>query len=125
MSLIQGQLQTRTGAGCPSLCDAAGEYLVCGSPGSEALAHCLDGPGDLWHSGLLRSSAGLLPELKYWKPCGWWYLNDADPTITSVSWRVDSAAFVVRRSVWECLVGFDRAFSSEAGKGLDFGFRLL
>src|SRR2546430_10885490 len=46
-------------------------------PYTTLFRSCLKGPGDLWHSGLLRSYGGLLAELKYWKPCGWWYLNDA------------------------------------------------
>lgn len=114
------------GWGTPALHDSMiGDCLVCGSPDAEILSQCLDGPGDLWHSGLVRAAAGLLGELKYWKPCGWWYLNDAAPAITSVAWRVDASAFVVRQSVWECLNGFDRAFTSQAAQGLDFGFRLL
>src|SRR5689334_17134111 len=102
-----------------------GEFLVYGSPDSEILDRCLDGPGDLWHSGLLRSSGGLLEELKYWEPCGWWYLNDTRPDIASVSWRVDATAFVVRRTAWESLNGFDQGFLSESAKALDFGYRLL
>lgn len=119
-------MQPAAGHDYPALRDAyGGEYLVCGRPDPEILACSLDGPGDFWHSGLLRATAALLPELKYWTPCGWWYLNDADPAISSVSWRADAGAFAVRRSAWECLDGFDRAFWSDAARGLDFGFRLL
>jgi GT2 family glycosyltransferase len=101
------------------------EYVIFGDPDLEKLHGLIDGPGDLWHSGPSRGRSGLLSELKYWQPCFWWYLNDIDAHAGGVSWRVDAGAFVVRRSVWDLLGGFDPAFASSAARALDFGFRLL
>ncbi len=100
------------------------DIVVFGEPDAAVLDSLLEGQGDLWHSGLNRGCAGLLAELKYWRP-DWWYLNDFDPTRPGVCWRVDGEAFVIRREVWERLGGFDAAYLSDAAKGLDFGFRLL
>lgn len=83
------------------------------------------GAGDLWHSGLLRGTAGLLSELKYWSPVYWFFLNDADSTKRCVSWRVDACAFAIRLSVWQALGGFDSAYDSDEMRGLDLGYRLL
>lgn len=104
---------------------AGDKYIVAGSPDWSVLEESAGGPGDLWHSGLQRGCGGLLDELRYWTPCGWWYLNDTDPLISSVSWRVDAFGFVARRSAWEALGGFDPAYASSVAQGLDFGFRLL
>jgi GT2 family glycosyltransferase len=106
-------------------CEAGQEYVAFGDPDQYALPELLRGPGDLWHSGLERGCGGLLGELKYWSACGWWYLNEASPLISSVSWRVDATGFVARRSAWESLGGFDLAYTSGLARGLDFGFRLL
>jgi GT2 family glycosyltransferase len=99
-----------------------------GADGDELAAverRLADGPGDLWHSGLLRGTAGLLPELRYKDPVWWWYLNDGDGHERRVAWRVDAGAFAVRASVWERLGGLDPAYSSDTTRGLDLGLRLM
>lgn len=101
------------------------EFVVVGHPDLAVLGQHLEGPGDLWHSGLDRGLRGSLPELDCWAAVFWWYVNDGDPASTCTSWRVDATGFVVRKSAWEAVGGFDRAYSSEFVRGLDLGFRLL
>ena len=104
---------------------AGEEILIHGTPDLDLLKKEIAGPGDLWHSGLLRDCDNLFPELVYATQVYWFYLNDADNSVRSVSWRVDSTAFAVRLSAWEALGGFDAAYSSEVARAIDLGFRLL
>ena len=103
-----------------------GERVVlCGAPDLGILEEIIVGPGDLWHSGLLRGYAGLLPELKYWSPVYWYYLNDTAPDVRNVSWRVEYGAFAVRASVWEAMGGLDTSYTSRTTPSLDLGFKLI
>src|SRR5687768_4472740 len=104
---------------------AGEEVLICGAPDLVQLEKEIAGPGDLWHSGLLRGCHNLFPELVYAAQVYWFYLNDADGSVRSVSWRVDPTAFAVRLSAWKALGGFDPAYSSDAARALDLGFRLI
>ena len=101
------------------------ECLIRGLPESSVLEASLAGPGDLWHSGLLRGCGGVLSEIVYYLQVYSYYLNDVDANLRSVSWRVDPSAFAIRSSVWEALDGFDVAYESEAARALDLGFRAL
>lgn len=101
------------------------KVLICGTPDLQVLEEMITGSGDLWHSGLQRGCAGLLAELKYWSPVYWYYLNDIDPRVSSVSWRVEHEAFAVRSRVWETIGGLDTGYISEPTRALDLGFRLI
>ncbi len=101
------------------------KVLICGTPDLQALEEMVAGSGDLWHSGLQRGCGGLLAELKYWSPVYWYYLNDINPHVRSVSWRVEHGAFAVRSRVWETIGGLDAGYISEQARALDLGFRLI
>ncbi|MBI5629274.1 MAG: glycosyltransferase [Elusimicrobia bacterium] len=101
------------------------ELLAVGNPDAALLGGLSEGPGDLWHSGLQRGAGGLLGELRYWSPVYWFYLNDVDPVVRGVSWRLDPGGFVVRASAWRALGGADPGYASDAARALDLGFRLL
>src|ERR1700730_9079423 len=104
---------------------AGEEILIHGSPDLDLLKKEIAGPGDLWHSGLLRGCDNLFHELVYATQVYWFYLNDADSSVRSVSWRVDSTAFAFRLSAWQALGGFDAAYSSGVARAIDLGFRLV
>lgn len=108
----------------PPVLNARLGLLVAGTPDEKLLGAHATGPGDLWHSGLLRGFENVLGELMYWEP-DWWYLNNVPADAVSVSWRCDPEAFAIRPEVWERLGGFDPAYESDVTRMLDFIFRLI
>ncbi|OBX21494.1 glycosyl transferase family 2 [Gelidibacter algens] len=103
-----------------------GEILLyVGDPDVDNFKKLIDGPGDLWHSSLDQGFRNCFPELIYQTAVYWWFLNDFENVNSAVNWRVNSRAFVIRKSVWEQLPGFDKAYSCEIMQGLDFGFNFI
>ncbi|NLP58152.1 glycosyltransferase family 2 protein [Lutibacter sp. B1] len=103
-----------------------GELLLfTGTPNFTILDDLVDGPGDLWHSSLDQGYKNAFQDIVYQTAVYWWYLNDFENVSTSISWRVNPESFVVRKSVWENLGGFDEMYESDSMKGLDLGYNLL
>jgi hypothetical protein len=42
-----------------------------------------------------------------------------------VSWRINPNAFVIRKSVWDTLNGFDEEYQNKQLMALDFGYNAL
>lgn len=101
------------------------QLLYCGNPNVEKLEELASGAGDLWHSSLDQGFTNAFEAIIYQTAVYWWYLNDFETSEQRVSWRVNAANFVVRKSVWENLNGFDTMYDSATMKGIDFGFNLL
>ena len=105
---------------------ANGETLYyVGNPNLEILEKLADSAGDLWHSGQDAGYANLFPELIYQTATFWWFLNDFTNLDKSISWRVPHNAFVVRKSLWDILQGFDEDYQTKTMKGIDLGYRAL
>jgi len=101
------------------------ELLYTGSPAISMLNELAQGTGDLWHSSLDQGYKNCFPELIYQTAVYWWFLNDIEGQDTSVNWRVNGNAFVVRKKAWEETLGFDTQFETLTMAALDFGFNLL
>lgn len=99
--------------------------LYRGTPNFQLLDSLSMGPGDLWHSSLDQGFHNCFQELVYQSAVYWWFLNDFQDVNTSVNWRLNSENFVVRKTTWDALNGFDKAYSTMLMSGLDFGFNLL
>ena len=99
--------------------------LYCGSPNVNHFDELAQGAGDLWHSSFEQGLKNAFPEIIYQTAVHWWYLNDFDNVSTAVSWRINPRAFVVRKSVWERLGGFDTIYESELMRAFAFGINLL
>ena len=99
--------------------------LYCGSPNLNLIEELVKGPGDVWHSALDQGLKNAFEDIIYQTAIYWWYLNDFDNVATTISWRVNENSFVVRKTVWEFMGGFDAQFNSPFMKGLDFGYHLL
>jgi len=103
-----------------------GEQLVYfGSPNIKKLDELASGAGDLWHSSLDQGFKNAFEDIIYQTAVYWWYLNDFENCNQTISWRVNASSFVVRKSVWERLGGFDEMYESNFMKGIDFGYNLL
>lgn len=83
------------------------------------------GVGDIWHSSFEQGYKNAFPELVYQTATFFWYLNDFDNLEECISWRVNSNAFAVRKSVWEMLNGFDKAYKNKQLQALDFGYNAI
>ena len=101
------------------------ELLYCGSPSLDMLDELAQGPADLWHSSFEQGLKNAFPEIIYQTAVHWWYLNDFENIDTAVSWRINPYAFVVRKSVWDALGGFDDIYESDLMKAFAFGTNLL
>lgn len=101
------------------------QLLYCGNPDVEKLENLASGVGDLWHSSLDQDFTNAFEDIIYQTAVYWWYLNDFETNEQTVSWRVNASSFVVRKSVWESLGGFDSMYESTEMKGIDFGYNLL
>ena len=103
-----------------------GEQLVyCGTPDLTKLELLVEGPGDLWHSSLDQGFTNAFEDIIYQTAVYWWYLNDFETNEQVISWRVNATSFVIRKSVWERLGGFDTMYTSLVMKGIDLGYNLL
>lgn len=103
-----------------------GEVLLYkGVPQLTMLDELAEGSGDVWHSSLDQGFTNSFKELVYQSAVYWWYINDFENLNSSVSWRINENAFVIRKSIWEQIDGFDHQYSSPYMKGLDLGFNLL
>ena len=104
----------------------SGEVLLyTGTPNLTVLEELVKEPGDLWHSSLDQGFKNCFQDLKYQTAVYWWFLNDFDGLEKSISWRLNSKAFVIRESVWNQLEGFDTNYESLLMSGLDFGYNLI
>lgn len=99
--------------------------LYAGKPNLPMVDKLADGPGDLWHSSFEQGFKNCFQDLKYQTAVYWWFLNDFDSEEQSISWRLNSKAFVVREEIWDLLGGFDSAYDSQLMSGLDFGYNLI
>ncbi|WP_442786999.1 glycosyltransferase family 2 protein [Flavobacterium suncheonense] len=105
---------------------SSGETLLyVGTPNLEMLENLANGAGDLWHSSLDQGFKNAFSEIVYFSAVFFWYGNDFEGLDQCVSWRVNPEAFVVRKSVWEKLNGFDPEYDNELMQALDFGYNLL
>jgi len=101
------------------------ELLYTGTPNFNLLDHLADGLGDIWHSSFEQGYKNAFPEIVYQTAVFFWYGNDFDNLDECVSWRLNPNNFVVRKSVWKALNGFDIDFESEQMKALDFAYNAL
>ena len=99
--------------------------LYNGQPNLFLLDDLAKGAGDVWHSSLDQGFTDCFQDLMYQTAIYWWFLNDIKNQNSSVCWRVNSNAFVVRESVWNQLSGLDTQYESVLMSGLDFGYNLL
>ena len=104
----------------------SGEILVySGNPDLSKLDDLVKGSGDLWHSSLDQGFVNAFGDIIYQTAIYWWFLNDFENCDQSISWRVNSDEFVVRKRVWEALGGFDGIYETKTMKGIDLGYNLL
>jgi GT2 family glycosyltransferase len=100
------------------------ELVYTGSPELSLLDELAKGPGDCWHSSFEQGYKNVFQELSYQTRTAWWYINDFNNLDRCVSWRINPYAFVIRKSVWEILGGFDTDYFSDEMKGLALGYDL-
>jgi glycosyltransferase involved in cell wall biosynthesis len=96
-----------------------------GQPNFELLEILVLGPGDCWHSSFEQGYKNSLSEVVYQCNVAWWYVKDFDNLDECISWRLNSAAFVMRKEIWEHFGGFDSDYESNTMKGLALGFDLI
>lgn len=101
------------------------ELLYTGFPDLSKLDELADGPGDLWHSSRDQGFFNCFPEIMYQAYVTWWFLNDMEQSDLAVNWRVNSDAFVVRKSIYELTGGLDFGYEHLVTSGIDFGYNLL
>ncbi len=99
--------------------------LYCGNPDFETLEQLTEGPGDIWHSSFEQGYKNAFQELVYQTAVFFWYINDFDNLDECVSWRINPAAFAVRKEVWDIIGGFDPDFATQDAAAIDFGFRAI
>jgi len=105
---------------------ASGELLLYqGNPDFTRLDELANGAGDIWHSALDQGYRDAFPELVYQTAVFWWYINDFKNEARSISWRINPEAFVVRKTVWDSIGGFDADYSSKLLQALEFGYQCL
>lgn len=105
---------------------ASGKRLLYrGNPDFSKLNELASGAGDIWHSGLDQGYRDAFPELVYQTAVFWWYINDFKNENSSISWRIHPDAFVVRKSVWDTIGGFDSDYDSKTLQALEFGYQSL
>jgi glycosyltransferase involved in cell wall biosynthesis len=115
MELILKEYKTRSGE----------LLLYNGAPNYEKLEELSLGLGDIWHSSFEQGYKNAFQELVYQTAVFFWYLNDFDGLDECVSWRVNPNAFVVRKSVWETLNGFDADYKNPQMQAMDFGYNAV
>lgn len=104
----------------------SGEILLyCGAPNFEKLEILVLESGDIWHNSFEQGYKNAFPELVYQTAVFFWYLNDFDGLDQCVSWRINPNAFVIRKSVWDALNGFDEEYQNKQLMALDFGYNAL
>lgn len=101
------------------------KLLYTGNPNMEMLEGLAQGPGDIWHSSIDQGYKDAFPEIVYFTASFWWYVNDFKDIETSVSWRFNPHAFVIRKTAWEKLGGFDLDYETILMQILDFGYNAL
>lgn len=108
-----------------SIADA---WLICdpyfGSPDVNLLNTLLDQKVDVWHSGLTMGMAGQ-PEFLINVAPSWMYSVDADPIITSISWRLNLRCCLIRTKVLKELGLPSKNYDSLEAAGLELGFRYI
>jgi glycosyltransferase involved in cell wall biosynthesis len=101
------------------------ELLYAGEPNMSLLEDLAKGPGDIWHSSLDQGFKNCFKDIIYQTAVYWWFLNDIETADNCVNWRVNSNAFVIRKSIWEQSGGFNASYDNPLVSGLDFGFNTL
>jgi glycosyltransferase involved in cell wall biosynthesis len=101
------------------------KLLYTGTPNINLLDKLADGLGDIWHSSFEQGYKNAFPEIVYQTAVFFWYCNDFDNLDECVSWRINPNNFVIRKSVWEALKGFDTDFESKQMQALDFAYNAL
>jgi len=103
-----------------------GEVLLyTGSPNLEVLEDLVNGPGDLWHSGLDQGLKNIFSEVVYQTAVFFFFTRDFDDEERAISWRINPKAFVIREKAWNQTEGFDYGYKSELSTALAFGFNTL
>lgn len=101
------------------------ELLYTGTPNINLLDELAAGLGDIWHSSFEQGYKNAFPEIVYQTAVFFWYGNDFDNLDECVSWRLNPNNFVVRKSIWEALNGFDTDFENLQMQALDFAYNAL
>lgn len=93
-------------------------------PDEDLVARLVDGPADVWHSGV---ALGLDGHPRMWDNVDPLSMFSArvNPSIEVTSWRVSLRATLVRTSVLHQLGGPDPGFGTLTGAGLDAGLRWI
>ncbi|MCZ8169839.1 MAG: glycosyltransferase family 2 protein [Flavobacterium sp.] len=99
-------------------------YYV-GQPDTAMLEALAAGYGDIWHASFDQGFKNAFPEIVYQTVVFFWFVNDFDGLDQCVSWRINPDAFVVRKSVWDTLQGFDATYTNPVMAAFDFGFNAL
>ncbi|WOD43964.1 glycosyltransferase family 2 protein [Hwangdonia lutea] len=101
------------------------ELLYTGTPKINLLEELATGLGDIWHSSFEQGYKNAFPEIVYQTAVFFWYGNDFDNLDECVSWRLNPNNFVIRKSVWQALKGFDTDFENLQMQALDFAYNAL
>jgi len=95
-----------------------------GSPDLNLLSTLLDQKVDVWHSGLTMGMAGK-PEFLINVAPSWMYSVDADPSIASISWRLNLRCCLIKTKVLMELGLPSNNYDSLEAAGLELGFRYI
>jgi glycosyltransferase involved in cell wall biosynthesis len=92
-------------------------------PSPDHLVRLIESGGDVCHSGLSLGAGTVFRELNFFMHN--WSMINAPADLSSTSWRLTLDACLIRRTLFQHVGGFDTAFISRVGAGLEFGLRCL
>lgn len=100
--------------------------IICynGNPDLQMLEGLSHGYGDIWHSSADQGYKNAFAEVINQTPT-FWYINDLEGLDSYVNWRINPNQFAIRKSVWETLGPFEKAYSSTQMAALDYGYNAL
>ncbi|MDO5970551.1 glycosyltransferase family 2 protein [Flavivirga aquimarina] len=101
------------------------ELLYKGEPNFNILNDLANGMGDMWHSSFEQGFKNAFPDILYQTAVFFWYGHDFNNLGSCVSWRLNPNSFVIRKSVWESLDGFDNDYDNTYMAALDFAYNAL
>ncbi|MAN60020.1 MAG: family 2 glycosyl transferase [Flavobacteriaceae bacterium] len=103
-----------------------GEILLyVGEPDLALLEKLSHGPGDIWHSSFEQGYKNAFLDIVYQTVVFFWYVYDFDGLDECISWRLNPAAFAIRKGVWEQLPGFDADYANRDLQAFDFAYNAL
>jgi glycosyltransferase involved in cell wall biosynthesis len=92
-------------------------------PLPDVLVQLIESRADVYHAGLSVGLGTVFRDLNLFRHD--WSMINAPDDRSSTSWRLTLDACLIRRSLFQHVGGFDTAFISRAGAGLEFGLRCL